>query len=73
MDRTSREANERAAFFNARLDEIRMSGHQRLKAKAQLAQAEAIADAIVGAANLVKGLLKILVLRPYRHLTASIG
>ena len=73
MDSRSRETNERAAFFNARLDEIRMSGHERLKAKAQFAQAEAIADAIVVAANLVKGLLKILVLRPYRHLTASIG
>lgn len=34
-------------FLNARLDEIRMSGHERIKAKAQLARAEAIADLFV--------------------------
>ena len=38
-------------FFNQRLDEIRMSGHERLKAKARFAQAEAIADAVFAVAQ----------------------
>ncbi len=50
-------------FFNSRLDEVRMSGHERLKAKARLAQAEAVADALFGAFGGVRRLL--------RRLTAS--
>lgn len=63
--------NEREAFFIARLDEIRLSSHERLRAKASLARAEAFADAAAGIINLVKRLVKALVLRPYRRLTAS--
>ncbi len=37
--------NDNLEFFNSRLDEIRMNGHERLKAKARVAQAEAFADA----------------------------
>ena len=59
------------AFFNARLDAIRMSSHERLRAKASLARAEAFADAAVAIINLVKRLTKVLVLRPYRRLSAS--
>ena len=54
----------------ARLDEVRMSDHERLRAKGSLAQAEAFADFMVEMANGIKRLLKILVLRPIRRLTA---
>lgn len=65
--------NENLAYFNGRLDEIRMSGHERLKAKAHLARAEAVADATAALINLVMRLLKTLVVRPIRRLTTSIG
>lgn len=65
--------NEREAFFNALLDEVRMSGHERLRAKASLARAEAFADAVLAVINLAKRLLKALVVRPYRRLTTSLG
>jgi hypothetical protein len=38
--------NDSLEFFNARLDEVRLSGHERLKAKAHLARAEAFAEAV---------------------------
>ncbi len=60
-------------FLNARLDEILMSGHERIKAKAQLARAEAIADLFVAVAGGLKRLFKALVLKPFRRLTAAIG
>jgi hypothetical protein len=47
-------ANESLEFFNARLDEVRLSGHERLKAKARMAQAEAFADAIGALFKLIK-------------------
>jgi hypothetical protein len=56
--------NENLDFFNRRLDEIRMSGHERLKAKARLAQAEAVADAIFAAAQWVARLFKRLTDKP---------
>lgn len=68
-----KEAFDRAAFFNARLDEIRMNGYERLKAKAQLARAEAFADAVITMAGGIRRLLRTLVVRPYRRLTASLG
>ena len=60
-------------FLNARLDEVRMSSHERLRAKASLARSEAVAEAVVEIINLVKHLLKTLVVRPLRRLTISIG
>ena len=33
MESKITKTNDREAFFNARLDEVRMSGHERLKAK----------------------------------------
>lgn len=65
--------NEDLEFFNRRLDEVRLSGHERQKAKARFAQAEAIADTIVAAVNLVQRLLQFLVVRPYRRLMTSVG
>jgi hypothetical protein len=63
--------NERLAFFNSRLDEIRMNGHERMKAKARLAQSDAFADAVVALIGLVKRAFKPSGPRPYRGPTAS--
>ena len=60
-------------FLNARLDEVRMSNHERLRAKASLARSVAVVDAAVEIINLVKRLLKTLILRPILRLTASLG
>lgn len=65
--------NSNLDFLNARLDEVRMSSHERLRAKASLARAEAVAEAVVEIINLVKRLLMTLVVRPYRRLTTSVG
>ncbi len=65
--------NECLEFFNSRLDEIRMSGTERLKAKARLAQSEAFADAMVALIGLVKRAFKSPDARPYRAPTASAG
>ena len=65
--------NENLAFFYARLDEVRLSGHERLAAKARLAQTEAIADAIFELAGSAKRLLKSLTTRPLRRPTTSAG
>jgi hypothetical protein len=65
--------NSNLDFLNARLDEVGMSSYERLRAKASLARAEAVAEVAVEIINLVKRLLKILVVRPYRRLTASVG
>jgi len=63
--------NESLEFFNARLDEIRMSGHERMRAKARMAQAEAVTDAVFALVGFGRRLLKSLVVRPMRHPTAS--
>lgn len=65
--------NQELDFLNARLDEVRMSGHERLRAKASLARAEAVAELLVAFASALKRLLKALVLRPIRRLIAGIG
>jgi len=51
MRNTPTKANADLEFFNARLDEIQMGGYERLKAKAQLARAEAVAEALYLAAT----------------------
>ncbi len=66
-------SNDELEYFNSRLDEIRMSGYERLKAKAHLARAEAFADAVAAVINAVKRVLKVVVLRPIRRFTASVG
>ena len=50
--------NENLDFFNQRLDEIQISGHERMKAKARVAQAEAIADAVFAVAQGIARLFK---------------
>jgi len=73
MNEKISKTNDGLAFLNARLDEVRMSGHERLRAKARLAQAEAVADAIVGLIGLIRRLVKTLFARPLRRPTISIG
>lgn len=65
--------NENLDFFSARLDEVQLSEYERLRAKASLARAEAVADAVVELIGLGKRLLKTLVVRPFRRLMMSAG
>jgi hypothetical protein len=74
MNRKISKTNENLEFFNSLIDEIRINGHERLRAKARLAQGEAMADALVGLFGLGKRLLKALVyVRPARRPTTSAG
>lgn len=73
MNREISKTNDREAFFNALLDEVRMSGTERLRAKATMARAEAFADAVESVFDFAKRLLKALVVRPYRRLTTTLG
>ena len=59
-------------LIEARLDEIGLSSHERLKAKAQLARAEAVADALAVLAAGVKRVLKQIFDRPYHEPNASV-
>ena len=59
------------AFFNARLDEVRMSEHERLRAKALMAQSEAAVDGVLAFIGFGKRMLKPLSARSMRHPTAS--
>jgi Tfp pilus assembly protein FimT len=56
--------NEDLTFFNQRLDEIQMSSHQRLMAKARFARAEAVADALSVATQAMARLFKRLTAKP---------
>jgi hypothetical protein len=71
MNKKVSKANESLDFFNARLDEVRMSGHERLRAKARMAQAEAIANALFACLGFGKRLLKTIEARPVRRPTAT--
>ena len=51
-------ANEDLEFLNRRLDEIQMSDLERLRARARLAQAEAVAGALVALAHGIARLFK---------------
>jgi len=69
-----------AAFFDARLDEIRMGDCERLKAKAHLARAEAIVEVLATITDSIGRLLRALtrllrvrIVRPFRRLTATLG
>jgi hypothetical protein len=73
MNQKDIKTNGDLAFFNARIDELQIGSYERIKAKAELARTEAIADAILAVSRGVRGLLKTLVLRPLRRFTASLG
>lgn len=57
----------------ARLDAVRMSSHEREHAKASLARAEAVAEAVFHAIDQAKRLLKILPVRPFGRPTKLAG
>ena len=65
-------SNEDWELINARLAEVRMSGHQRLKAEAQLARAQAVADTLVVLSATVKRAVKQVFARPYNQPNTSI-
>ncbi len=62
MDRSKHNPGLEAIY--ARLDEIHMSPADRLNARAALAQADALADVIVGAVEFARRLLHARPLRP---------
>ena len=59
-------------MINRRLAEVRLNGHQRLKAEAQLARAQAVADTLVILSATVKRAVKQIFDRPYRQPNPSI-
>jgi hypothetical protein len=65
--------NPELAYFNDRLDEVQMSAYDRIRAKAQLARAEAIADAIAAVFAYAKRLLTPAKPGSFRRPTASAG
>lgn len=73
MNQYDSKTNQELAVFNARIDELQIGSYERIRAKAQLARTEAIADATVAIGRGLHGLLKRLVIRPLRRFTASIG
>ena len=66
-------SNENIEFFNGLIDEIRINGHERLRAKARLAQGEAMATALVELYDFGKRLIHALIARPGRRPTTSAG
>lgn len=60
-------------YLYARLDQVRMSGHERLRARAHLERAEAVAALIARASDALGRLGRTLVVRPIRRLAASRG
>jgi len=54
-------------FYAGRLSQIHMAAHERLRAEAHLARAEAIADMLFAIANGFTRLLKALLARDVRH------
>ncbi len=71
MSRKISKSNANETLLNVRLDSILMSSHERLRARASLARAEAFADVTVEIVNLIKRLAKVLVVRPFQRLTHS--
>ena len=65
--------NRHLEFLYARLDQVQMSQAERIKAKAQLARAEAVVDLVFAAGCGVKQLVKKRLLRPFRRMAASFG
>jgi hypothetical protein len=60
-------------YLYTRLDQIRMSDYERLRARASLARGDAIATLILSAFEGAGRLLKTLVVRPIRRLATSLG
>lgn len=61
------------AYFEDRLDAAGMTGYERLQAKARIAQALAVAEALAGLGRWLKRVACAAVVRPFRRLTTSLG
>ena len=72
MTRKISKSNDEWETINRRLAEVRLNGHQRLKAQAQLARAQAVADTLVMLSATVKRAVKQLFDRPYHQPNTSI-
>lgn len=73
MNEKISKTNENIEFFNALIDEIKINGHERIRAKARLAQGEAMASAVVELIGYGKRLFNALLPRPQRRPTTSAG
>ena len=73
MSSKQRRSETNLEYLYARLDAVRMTSYERQRAKASLARADAIAGVLVDSARGIRRLLKNLVIRPIRRLTASAG
>lgn len=73
MNKKVSKTNANPRDFSARLDQVRLSDHARLRAEANLARAEAMAELIARAAGAVKRLYRTALLRPIRRLTSALG
>jgi len=73
MDMKISKTNPDLEFLNRRMDEIQMSDLERLRAKARLAQAEAVAGAIVAVTHGIARLFKPLSARPSRGSAPAAG
>jgi hypothetical protein len=60
-------------YLKARLDEVRMSGYDRIRAEAQLARAEAVADAVADLFAWVKRVLTTRKPANFRRTSTSAG
>ena len=74
MSKKISKSNEGWESVNARLDEVRLASHDRLKARAHMARAEAFADALAWLFALVRRLVRPAAGgRPYGGPSASAG
>jgi len=64
--------NQDLAFLYARIDALQIGSYERIKAKAELARTEAVADAMVAFGRGAHRLLNRLVVHPFRRFTAII-
>jgi hypothetical protein len=60
--------NKELEFMYQRLDEVRLSERERIRARAQLERAEAVASLIVDGGKAIERLFRKLVVRPIRRL-----
>lgn len=60
-------------FLFSRLDEVRMSERERMRAKAHLARAEAVADFLAAGGRAIARLFEKRIVRPIRKIATSVG
>ena len=63
--------NHELELLQRRLDEVRMSERERIRARAHLERAEAIASLLASSARAIERAYRRLVVRPLRRMTAA--